>query len=434
MGMLEGKKLLVLGTSVGSVEIVKFARSQGAYVIVTDYLPPEKSEAKRYANESVMISTLDVKALCDFGREQKIDGIFSGVSEDNLCSMRAVAEELNLPCYFTRKQWDVFQNKDAFKKLCREYGVPTPEDYSEEIREKGIDGAEITFPVIVKPVDSSAGRGIRTVHTKEELKEAYEFALSYSPGKTVLVEEHMSGVEVTATYTFKDGEVSLSCLKDKFLSEDHPGITSQVDVLLAPSRDLPSYMKEINEKVIAMLKGAGATNGVAFFQGISTPNGIKFFESGYRINGGSDYRLIAAENGINYLEMMTAHALTGKMEGHDLSEDNPFFRNIALTFNLYVHGGTIGTLSGCEKIRELPNVRVAEYLHREGDEIVENHTLNQRAFRAVIRDDSVERIKETIKTIYKEVQVLDENGRDMRYKPFDTARLDPYKEVLKERK
>ena len=46
MGKFNKKTLLVLGTSVGSVEIVKYARNEGAYVIVTDYLPLEKSEAK----------------------------------------------------------------------------------------------------------------------------------------------------------------------------------------------------------------------------------------------------------------------------------------------------------------------------------------------------------------------------------------------------
>ena len=48
MGKLDGKRLLMLGSSRGSVEMVKYAKSQGAYVLVTDYLPTEKSAAKPY--------------------------------------------------------------------------------------------------------------------------------------------------------------------------------------------------------------------------------------------------------------------------------------------------------------------------------------------------------------------------------------------------
>ena len=34
------EKLLMLGTSLASEEIVNYAKSQGVYTIVTDYLPP----------------------------------------------------------------------------------------------------------------------------------------------------------------------------------------------------------------------------------------------------------------------------------------------------------------------------------------------------------------------------------------------------------
>ena len=37
------EKLLMLGTSNLSVEIVKLAKSQGIYTVTTDYLAPERS-------------------------------------------------------------------------------------------------------------------------------------------------------------------------------------------------------------------------------------------------------------------------------------------------------------------------------------------------------------------------------------------------------
>ena len=41
------KKLLLLGTSIGSVEIVQTAKEMGYYTIVTDNLDPELSIAKK---------------------------------------------------------------------------------------------------------------------------------------------------------------------------------------------------------------------------------------------------------------------------------------------------------------------------------------------------------------------------------------------------
>ena len=93
MGLFDGKVFLELGTNVASVDIVQYAKSEGAYVIVTDYLPEEKSEAKKYADETYMISTLDTDLLVELIKAKRVDGVFCGVSEVNLKSVRLLAEK-----------------------------------------------------------------------------------------------------------------------------------------------------------------------------------------------------------------------------------------------------------------------------------------------------------------------------------------------------
>ena len=63
MERFHNKVLLVLGTNVGSIDIVKYARANGAYVIVTDNLPPALSPAKGYANEYADIRALYILSL-----------------------------------------------------------------------------------------------------------------------------------------------------------------------------------------------------------------------------------------------------------------------------------------------------------------------------------------------------------------------------------
>ena len=45
------RKLLMLGTSYASCEMVKYAKSLGVHTIVTDYLAPEQSVAKLVADK-----------------------------------------------------------------------------------------------------------------------------------------------------------------------------------------------------------------------------------------------------------------------------------------------------------------------------------------------------------------------------------------------
>ena len=41
----------MLGTSGMSCEMIRYAKSLGVYTITTDYLPPEKSVAKKISDE-----------------------------------------------------------------------------------------------------------------------------------------------------------------------------------------------------------------------------------------------------------------------------------------------------------------------------------------------------------------------------------------------
>ena len=57
------RKVLLLGSSTGSIEIIKYLRTQDIYLIVSDYLPVEQSPAKMLADEIWDISTADVDLL-----------------------------------------------------------------------------------------------------------------------------------------------------------------------------------------------------------------------------------------------------------------------------------------------------------------------------------------------------------------------------------
>ncbi|MBQ7149738.1 MAG: hypothetical protein IJS06_02090, partial [Prevotella sp.] len=61
MKRFEGKKLLELGTTMGSFQMVQYAKDNGAYVIVADKDKPERSAAKRIADKTYMCDLKDVE-------------------------------------------------------------------------------------------------------------------------------------------------------------------------------------------------------------------------------------------------------------------------------------------------------------------------------------------------------------------------------------
>lgn len=413
MGKFDGKVLLELGSSVASVDIVKYAKSEGAYVIVADYLPAEQSEAKQYADETAMISTLDADALTEFAREKNVDGVFCGVSEPILLSVQTIAERLGLPCYFTKAQWDLCQNKAKFKALCKQYGVPVAERFeiSDELLTEEL--SKIEYPVIVKPVDQGAGIGIHICYDENELIEGYRDAYEKSYSHEVIVEQYIVGTDFTAYYDVYDGEVVLSAMTDWSLNRSKELPLPIADFHIYPSRSAEQYLSKVNDNIVSMMKSIGFYNGSFFVQGIRRNNDFYIFEAGLRLAGGTITRLIEKVNGINPIHGMTNYALTGRM-GLDISREDVFFSGkLCGILNIICRAGTIGKIEGVETVKNMPEVSEPMVLYHVGDEVPAGIPLRHRFMIVGFIAESKEDIIKIIEKISTTVKVLDKNGNSM---------------------
>ena len=123
------EKLLMLGTSLASEEMVKYAKSQGVYTIVTDPRPPEESTAKLIADEYWMINTIDYDTLEKKCREEGVTAVICGVSELCLEATMELCKRLGLQSYCTPEAWHYSRDKADFKELCHVVGAPVAADY-----------------------------------------------------------------------------------------------------------------------------------------------------------------------------------------------------------------------------------------------------------------------------------------------------------------
>ena len=219
---LRGKKLLVLGGMKVSCEIVRKAQEMGVYVAVTDYNAPEKSPAKEIADESFMVSTTDVNAIVDLIKSERFDGVLTGFVDLLLPYYAEICRKAGLPSLATKEQYEVFIEKKRYKALLKAYDIPVPEEYilhdvtSEQL-------STISFPVIVKPADSSGARGVTVCDKREELEAAYLEALRFSNTRSIIVEEFLTGVEVTAFWMVQDGEAYFLGLGNRHM-ENNQGL------------------------------------------------------------------------------------------------------------------------------------------------------------------------------------------------------------------
>ena len=89
---VKGKRLLVLGGTSASLDIVKQSKEMGVFTLVTDEAPKESRVAKQLADDYAMVSTTDHDALAALIKEKNIDGVFCGPSEFNIRNMIRLTE------------------------------------------------------------------------------------------------------------------------------------------------------------------------------------------------------------------------------------------------------------------------------------------------------------------------------------------------------
>ena len=219
---MKQKKILLLGGSAQQVVAIKTAKELGYYTVLCDYLSdnPGQYVADKYYNAS----TTDVEAVYEIARSEQVDGILAYASDPAALPAAIVAERLGLPSN-PAKSVEVLGLKYPWRQFLHEHGFACPKFFSfhpdtsfDEIK---ANCADFTFPVVVKPTDSSGSKGVTRLDSWEGLEKAVAWADSYSRNKVLLVEEfiqrgfpHVIGGDIFVW----DGTIVLygemSCLRD----------------------------------------------------------------------------------------------------------------------------------------------------------------------------------------------------------------------------
>ena len=419
---LRGKKLLVIGSDSGNINIINAAREMGVYTIAADGISDwSKAPAKRAADEGWNIDYSETEKMAEKCRAAGVDGVFAGYSEFRVLAACRIANALGKPFYATEEQINLTRNKRTFKDACGKYDIPTPKDYCFSYPMTVEEKAGIEYPVIVKPADYAGRKGISVCSSAGELDAAVEYAAGKSQSKTVIVEDYLEGLEFASVYTLSDGAISLSCVNEKYITGDQERKTGLCEFLISPASFYSRYLEELDGKLRNFIRGIGAKNGVIFFQGMVTREKIYVFEMGYRINGNNDFLVIEKFHGLNFMKMCIAHSLCGSM-CDDLSKDNPLYPKYACTLPVYAHGGTIGkiALDGLWDDPRISNVTVSGW---EGKQIPEDGSTAQCVMKLKLYADSLEEVVKLVELAQRRIVVEDAAGNNMLFRPFDAKIL-----------
>lgn len=424
MENLQGKKLLIMGANPETVPLVEVANRMGVKTLVTSNRPDDL--AKKVAWKSCDVDGMDAPGLIALAREEQIDGVLVGVADILVPVYCKVCNALNFPCYATQEIVDVFSYKDVFKATCERYGIHgVPEYYLDKTMNLS-DVEKITYPVMVKPVDSCSGMGMTVCFSGDELKMAIQKALDASKQKRFIVERYMQCEDMGMYYTFQDGECSASCIYDRYTTDEQHGLSRVCLGGTYPSKHIEEYFQRMHENAVRMFKAIGIRNGVLMLSAFYENGEFYVYDTGFRLQGEAPHLLMKAVHGFDQREMLIRFALTGSEGNVNLkAEDDPYFRGKrAATLWFLLKKGKIKKITGLEAIEK--DSRVVASIQRlyDGDEVKEEWigTEKQVLARLYLVCDNKKELAEALREYMDKVEVLDEKDSQMVLHGFDVSK------------
>ena len=414
---LKGKRLLILGGSRISCEIIRHARKMGIVTAVTDWYALEKSPAKQAADEAYYENTSDIDAMVKFIKEKKFDGVITGFTDSVLPYYAEMCDKAGLPAYGTREQFDIFIDKDKYKNLMRKFDVPTIPEYRIDPDRFEETSAGISYPVIVKPSDSSGSRGITICADKDELKEAIAFATECSKAKEFIVEKYVDEAEATVFWLFVDGRYHVMMLGNRHVKHNQEGVLPLPVGYTFPAAVQPRFLAETAPKMEAMFRSVGIKNGMMFMQCKVIDGLCAVYDIGYRLTGSLEYINLKGMCGYDPLDMLIIFALTGRMgDPADEAKVDPYLGGrYSYNVSLLCKPGKVAEIKGLDEIRALPGVFNAVVAHPPGDAITPamKGRLAQITVRVLGGADDIDTMKAEMKEIHRLAHVISDTGEEM---------------------
>jgi biotin carboxylase len=209
--------ILIIGAGREQIEAYKLAKQKGYLVVGTDINP--KAPAFEFCDHALIASTRDEVATLaivkEFARKHPINGIMT-IANDVPLTVTAVGEALGIPC-IPPSAVKLLCNKNYMKAAFKRRNVATPKSFEVCDFNAFTYGLKepIGYPAILKPSDGRGSRGVLLIEKGQNLKWAFEHAMSFSDNGILILEEFIIGPQLSVEGIFINGRYEAIAYADR---------------------------------------------------------------------------------------------------------------------------------------------------------------------------------------------------------------------------
>ena len=366
--------MMILGASELQVPAIRKAKELGYQVILVDY--NEKAVGFALADMKLVVSTLDQEEVYRQALIYEPDVVITSTSDGPVRTAAYVNEKLGKKPDLSYEDSLCATIKSYMRKRLEENHVPIPAYYVVQNFEEFQAAVEkLQGGCIVKPADNAGSRGVVALdgdrkRSGEELKQIYEYSKANSRNGIVMVEEFMSGPEVSVEAMTVDGETTILTITDKFITP--PPYFVEI-AHSEPSRLDEETQERIRQVAVQAIAAIRLQNGPSHTEIKVTSDGPKIVELAARLGG--DYitsRLVPLSTGVDMVGASVLLAAGGEV---DLARK--WQKGSAIHF-IQGKEGTIKSIEIDPALSQMEGVEEVAVYKKEGDVVHGTKSSNDR--------------------------------------------------------
>lgn len=336
-------KALVLAGGFPQIALIKELKSRNIQTVLIDW--NENPVARKHADKFYKASTLDEAKVEEIAITEKVDFIITVCTDQALLTVAKVSEKLGLPCYIDYQTALNVTNKSYMKEIFAKENIPTAKFKIASVLNSDLIN-DLQFPLIVKPVDCNSSKGVKKVLNADELEIAFEEAVKLSRTASAIVEEFVTGKEISADYYINDGKAELLSVSESCkINDKEKFVIFRAKCPSIATQGLESDIQKIGQKIADAFN---INNSPMLVQMLSDGKKLSVIEFSARTGGGVKYLLIKHVSGFDVIKAVVDLTLGIKPE----CKEKRSSVNYLVNDFIYCKPGTFNHLSGFSELKE----------------------------------------------------------------------------------
>lgn len=307
------KRLLIAGGGYADIPLIIAAKKLGYYVVTTGNRPGDLGH--QFSDKYFNADFSSPSAMLKLAVNENIEAICPCANDFSAISSAFVAQELDLPGHDSYDVCKLLHHKDKYRDFAAANEIPTPVALSFSNIDKAENALnELRYPIIIKPVDLTGGKGISTINNPSDARESLVKAFSISREKRVVAEEYISGSRHGFSALIQAGKVKFYFADNEYYYLN-PYMVSGAS---APAYIADSVITNIKNQIKKIVKLLQLVDGIFHIQYILTDKGPVIIEICRRPPGDLYVNLVKYATDLDYPRFLV-QLFTGE-KIHDLNQ------------------------------------------------------------------------------------------------------------------